>query len=65
MQEAGKSQLYQHAADALCRARKLPVGPFRNDLRQLALALRWLDKKGAKPKVMSRLQSSAIDAEPT
>ena len=33
-------------ADALRRARKLPVGHARNDLRQLALGLRWLEKRG-------------------
>jgi hypothetical protein len=33
------------AVDALRRARKLPVGPYRNDLRQLAMGLRWLDKR--------------------
>jgi len=34
------------AADALRRARKLPVGHERNDLRQLAIGLLWLEKKG-------------------
>jgi hypothetical protein len=33
-------------ADALRRARKLPVGHARNDLRQLAMGLLWLEKKG-------------------
>jgi hypothetical protein len=28
------------------RARQLSIGPARNDLRQLALALLWLDKSG-------------------
>lgn len=35
--------LRDHAADALRRARRLPVGPARNDLRQLAIGLRFLD----------------------
>jgi len=36
----------RQAAEALTRARKLPLGPDRNDLRQLALGLRWLEKRG-------------------
>jgi len=40
----GVSPLRQQAADALRRARQLPVGPDRNDLRQLAFGLLALDK---------------------
>ena len=40
------SPLRRHAADALRRARKLPVGHARNDLRQLAMGLIWLEKRG-------------------
>jgi hypothetical protein len=40
------SPLRRQAADAVRRARKLPVGPARNDLRQLAIGLRWLEKRG-------------------
>lgn len=40
------SPIRRQAADALRRARKLPVGHARNDLRQLALGLRWLEKRG-------------------
>ena len=36
----------RQAADALRRARKLPVGHDRNDLRQLAIGLLWLEKRG-------------------
>ena len=36
----------RHAADALRRARKLPIGHARNDLRQLAMGLLWLERKG-------------------
>src|SRR3954451_16022938 len=32
--------------EALRRARKLPIGDARNDLRQVALGLRWLEKRG-------------------
>jgi hypothetical protein len=41
-----RSPLERQAADLLRRARKLPMGPDRNDLRQLALGLRWLHRKG-------------------
>jgi hypothetical protein len=44
--KAEDSPLRRQAADALRRARKLPVGHARNDLRQLALGLRWLEKRG-------------------
>jgi hypothetical protein len=39
-----KSPIILHAADALRRARKLPVGAARNDLRQLARELRELHR---------------------
>jgi hypothetical protein len=32
----------ERAAEALRRARKLPPGEARNELRQIAVALRWL-----------------------
>jgi hypothetical protein len=44
--EEAMSPLKKHAVDALRRARKLPVGPHRNDLRQLAICLRHLDREG-------------------
>jgi hypothetical protein len=59
MQDGRKSQLYRHVADVLCRARKLPVGPSRNDLRQLAVGLRWLDRKGLASKVEGHLADSS------
>lgn len=40
------SPLEKQAADALRRARRLPVGPGRNDLRQLAVGLLWLHRNG-------------------
>jgi hypothetical protein len=40
------SPLRRQATDILRRARKLPVGHDRNDLRQLAVGLLWLEKKG-------------------
>jgi hypothetical protein len=40
------SPLRKHAAAALMRARRLPVGHARNDLRQLAIGLLWLDRNG-------------------
>jgi hypothetical protein len=39
------SALRRQAADALRRARKLPAGSDRNDLRQLAVGLLWLEKR--------------------
>jgi hypothetical protein len=40
------SALEKQAADALRRARRLPVGAARNDLRQLAMGLLWLHRNG-------------------
>jgi hypothetical protein len=52
------SLLRKHAADALRRARKLPVGHARNDLRQLAMGLLWLDRNGKQAKVQDSLGAS-------
>jgi hypothetical protein len=41
----------------LCRARKLPVGSARNDLRQLAIGLRWLEKNGFAAKVHGHFEA--------
>ena len=46
MKKHSISPLRRQAAEALGRARKLPVGHDRNDLRQLALGLLWLEKRG-------------------
>jgi hypothetical protein len=43
--ERETSPLRLHAAAVLRRARKLPIGHDRNDLRQLARGLLWLEKK--------------------
>jgi hypothetical protein len=51
MRPPTESTLRQQAADALRRARKLPVGPDRNDLRQIAIGLLWLEKKRRLDKV--------------
>jgi hypothetical protein len=40
------SPIRRHAADALRRARRLPIGHARNDLRQLAIGLLWLERRG-------------------
>jgi hypothetical protein len=45
------SPIRKQATDALRRARKLPIGPHRNDLRQLAIGLRWLEKQRLKATV--------------
>jgi hypothetical protein len=60
------SALEKQAADALRRARRLPVGAgARNDLRQLAMGLLWLHRNGMdalmKQRPMSQLP--ADDAE--
>ena len=56
--EMASSAVRRQAADALRRARKLPVGPARNDLRQLAIGLLWLEKKGLQAKVMDRMATA-------
>ena len=43
--------LRKQAANALLRARKLPPGPYRNDLRQLGVGLLALYKKGLRGNV--------------
>jgi hypothetical protein len=55
LSDENASPLRRHAADALRRARKLPVGHGRNDLRQLAMGLLWLEKKNLRAKVRDRL----------
>jgi hypothetical protein len=50
----------KQATDALRRARKLPVGPHRNDLRQLAIGLRWLEKQ--RLKATGRDNATALQA---
>jgi hypothetical protein len=51
----------EQAAAALRRARRLPVGAERNDLRQLAMGLLWLHRNGmdALVKHRSALRSAA------
>ena len=59
------SALEKQAADALRRARRLPVGAARNDLRQLAMGLLWLHGNGMDALMKQRplSQLSADDAE--
>jgi hypothetical protein len=49
------SLLRRHAADTLRGARKLPIGHARNELRQLAVCLLWLEKKGMTARVQDSL----------
>jgi hypothetical protein len=44
--DSATSPIRRQATEALKRARKLPIGHARNDLRQLALGLRWLERRG-------------------
>ena len=52
--ESNRSPLELQAADALRRARRLPVGADRNDLRQLATGLLWLHRRGMEALVENR-----------
>jgi hypothetical protein len=52
--ESDRSPLELQAADALRRARRLPVGADRNDLRQLAMGLLWLHRRGMEALVENR-----------
>jgi hypothetical protein len=60
----GISPIRRQAADALRRARKLPVGHARNDLRQLAMGLRWLEKRGFVEMTHSRDQDDEASSRP-
>jgi hypothetical protein len=53
------SPLEKQAADALRRARRLPIGPGRNDLRQLARGLLWLHRNGMKALEQARANKIA------
>jgi hypothetical protein len=53
----------RQAADALRRARKLPIGGARNDLRQLAIGLLWLEKRGFVATVEDRDTASKLAKE--
>jgi hypothetical protein len=55
--ERERSPLERQAADALRRARRLPVGPDRNDLRQLAVGLLWLHRHGMDALIEGRMES--------
>jgi hypothetical protein len=46
MLKGERSPLERQVADVLRRARRLPIGGDRNDLRQLAVGLLWLHRKG-------------------
>jgi hypothetical protein len=55
------SPLRKQAADALKRARQLPIGPDRNDLRQLAVGLLWLERRGIAPHVQQDMLNTASE----
>ncbi|MEH2566538.1 hypothetical protein [Bradyrhizobium sp. AZCC 2289] len=54
------SGLEKQAADALRRARQLPVGAARNDLRQLAMGLLWLHRNGMDALMNQRSAARAL-----
>ena len=58
------SPLEEQAADALRRARRLPVGPNRNDLRQLAVGLLWLHRNGMDALVRRRHAATRLATIP-
>ncbi len=58
-----RSALELQAADALRRARQLPVGEHRNDLRQLAIGLLWLHRRGMDALIRDRRAALARDRE--
>jgi hypothetical protein len=60
--EREPSALEKQAADALRRARRLPVGAGRNDLRQLAMGLLWLHRNGMDA-LMKQRPTSHLPAE--
>ena len=51
------SPLRRQAADVLRRARRLPIGHARNDLRQLASGLLWLDKRNCEAPLQDRVNA--------
>jgi hypothetical protein len=57
-------KLREHAADALRRARRLPIGSDRNDLRQLAIGLRWLARRQLESDVASVNAASILARAP-
>jgi hypothetical protein len=61
MTDQPQSPIILHAADALRRARKLPAGAARNDLRKLARGLRELHLTGDDH--LQSIESPAIDSE--
>jgi hypothetical protein len=63
MQENQVSSFRTHAADALGRAQKLPKGPSRNDLRQLAVTLFWLEGKGFPSKIENHLNEFSLTGD--
>jgi hypothetical protein len=63
--EVEVSPLRRHAADALRRARKLPIGHERDDLRQLGAGLLWLDKRNIDPATLHALNVVPIAAQVT
>jgi hypothetical protein len=64
LSEKDASPLRRQAADALRQARKLPVGHDRNDLRQLAIGLLWLERKGLQATGQDRLTTILAMDEP-
>lgn len=62
MTDISKAPILLQATDPLRHARKLPTGAARNDLRQLAGALRDLHRTGADAHLQS-IESPATGSE--
>lgn len=54
-----RSPLEEQVANVLRRARKLPIGVDRNDLRQLANNLLWLHRNGPEAKLGKQARSES------
>ena len=63
LMERKLSPLEMQAADALRRARRLPVGSSRNDLRQLAVGLLWLHRNGMQALERERAREIPVNDE--
>jgi hypothetical protein len=63
MTDKATAALRQHARQVLRRARSVPIGSGdRQDLRQLAIGLRWLEREGSED-ARSRVASSLIQKD--
>ena len=55
--------LRSQAAETLQQARGLPIGAERNELRQRAIALRWLDKRERSASCLAAMLQATVDRQ--